>query len=246
MILIPAIDIKNKQSVRLTKGEMDHATVYADTPLAMAKKWELQGARRLHIVDLDGAIAGHPVHFDQIREIIQTVPVEVQVGGGIRTLEQIENYLMAGAAWVVLGTSILQNRPLVEKAIQQFPKKIIAGIDCKQGRVAIRGWVETTGENPVRLAMTMKEIGVTAIVLTDIEKDGMLAGPNEALFREMAGLNIPIIASGGITTLDDIKRLNEIPGIEGAIIGKALYSGKISYPEANALVQKSANKGPAQ
>ena len=233
MIIIPAIDIKNGQAVRLIQGDMNQATVYSENPLATAKKWINEGAVRLHIVDLNGAMTGRLVHFDLIKEIIAFCPIPVQVGGGIREIAQIESYLSAGVASVVLGTAILHNASVFNEAVKKFPGKIIAGIDCKGGKVAIRGWVDLAEENPIGLAQQIDDSGISAIILTDIEKDGMMAGPNLSLFREMAAhIKTPMIASGGITTLDDIKRLNEIKGVEGAIVGKALYSGKLSYKEA--------------
>ncbi len=233
MILIPAIDLKDGRCVRLIQGEMSQSTIYSEDPLSVAHRWKKEGAQRLHLVDLNGAIAGAPVHFDQIKEIIQTVPVEVQVGGGIRTLAQIEAYCLAGAASIVLGTSILQNESLVKEAVSLFHGKIIAGIDCKGGGVAIRGWVEVRQENPTALALRMQDFGIAAIILTDIEKDGMMAGPNIPFLQAMVNaVQIPVIASGGVTTLDDIQRLNGIPRLHGAIIGKALYSGALSYQAA--------------
>jgi phosphoribosylformimino-5-aminoimidazole carboxamide ribotide isomerase len=238
MILIPAIDLKEGRCVRLIQGEMRQATVYSEDPIAVANRWDQEGARRIHVVDLDGAIQGRPVHFEQIKEIIQTIPVEVQVGGGIRTLKEIEAYRMAGAAWIVLGTSILQNAPLVQEAVQIFPEKIIAGIDCKAGGVAIQGWVEVRQEDPIGLALRMQEAGVAAIILTDVAKDGMMAGPNFNLLQTMlAAVKIPVIVSGGVATMDDIRRLNAIPSLHGAIVGKALYSGALSYQEAVRVLQ---------
>ncbi len=243
MIIIPAIDIKNGQAVRLVQGDMNQATLYSESPLAAAKRWIDEGATRLHIVDLDGAITGRSVHFDLIKKMIAESPIPVQVGGGIREMAQIKNYLAAGAAFVVLGTAILKNKSVFEEAVKKFPGSIIAGIDCKNGKVAIRGWVTLSEENPMDLAHQIKDCGIAAIILTDIEKDGMLAGPNIALFKEMAAkVRIPIIASGGITTLDDIKRLNEINGVEGAIVGKALYSGKLSYKEAARFLSRAGAK----
>ena len=237
MIIIPAIDIKNGQAVRLIQGDMNQATVYSEDPLATVKRWSDEGAGLLHIVDLNGAVTGKSVHFNLIKEMIASTPIPVQVGGGIREISQIENYLAAGAVSVVLGTALIKNKAVFESAVRKFPGKIIAGIDCKAGKVAIRGWVTLSDENPIDLAHQIKDSGIAAIILTDIEKDGMMAGPNIALFKEMAAkVRLPIIASGGITTLEDIKRLNEIKGISGAIIGKALYSGKLSYKEAASLV----------
>ncbi len=240
MIIIPAIDIKNGQAVRLIQGDMNQATIYSENPLTAAKRWLDEGATRLHIVDLDGAITGRSMHFDLIQAIIKFAghatpsPIPVQVGGGIREISQIEDYLSAGAASVVLGTAILKNKTVFDEAVKKFPGAIIAGIDCKGGKVAIRGWVDLSDENPIDLAYQIKDSGIAAIILTDIEKDGMMLGPNIALFKEMAAkVNVPIIASGGITTLEDIKRLKEIKGVTGAIVGKALYSGKLSYKEAS-------------
>lgn len=233
MIIIPAIDIKNGQAVRLTQGDMNQATVYSENPLATVKRWFEEGASRLHIVDLNGAMTGRSVHFGLIKEMIASVSMPVQVGGGIREISQIEDYLAAGAASVVLGTALLQNKPVFDEAVKKFPGAIIAGIDCKNGKVAIRGWVDFSEQDPISLAYQIKDSGIAAIILTDIEKDGMMAGPNIALFKEMASkVNLPIIASGGITTLEDIKRLSEIKGVMGAIVGKALYSGKLSFKEA--------------
>jgi phosphoribosylformimino-5-aminoimidazole carboxamide ribotide isomerase len=233
MIIIPAVDIKNGQAVRLIQGDMNQATIYSENPLVAAQRWIDEGATRLHIVDLNGAMTGRSIHFDLIKEIIKHSTIPVQVGGGIREISQIENYLAAGAASVVLGTALLKNKPMFEEAVKKFPKSIIAGIDCKGGKVAIRGWVDLSDENPIDLAHQIEDCGIAAIILTDIEKDGMLAGPNIPLFKEMATkVRTPIIASGGITTLDDIKQLNTIKGVKGAIVGKALYLGKLSYKEA--------------
>jgi len=233
MIIIPAIDIKGGQCVRLQQGDMNQVTVYSQNPVETAIHWQKEGAKRLHLVDLDGAIAGRTVHFSLMREIIQSVSIPVEVGGGIRQMEQIENYLAAGATWVVLGTSVLQNELLVREAIKKFPGRMIIGVDCKQGRVAIRGWVSVSDERPIHLIQKIQDAGPVEIILTDIEKDGMLAGPNFSLYQEIAEVvTTPIIASGGISTLEDILWLNKIKGIDGAIIGKALYSGAISFQEA--------------
>lgn len=240
MILIPAIDIKNGRCVRLTQGAMNSETVYSEDPIAIARQWAGQGAERLHLVDLDGAVTGKVVHADLIEKIIPSVQIPVQIGGGIREMARIEKYLLAGAAGVILGTSALKNRALVQEACKKFPGRIIAGIDSQKGQVAIRGWTELSPEGVAELADQMQEAGVVSIILTDIEKDGMLAGPNFDLFEKIAmRIEIPIIASGGITTLEQIRRLSEIPGVEGAIIGKALYAGRLSLPEALAALRGS-------
>ncbi|MEK7286542.1 MAG: 1-(5-phosphoribosyl)-5-[(5-phosphoribosylamino)methylideneamino]imidazole-4-carboxamide isomerase [Nitrospirota bacterium] len=232
MLIIPAVDIKNGQAVRLLQGDMNQATVYAKSPVEAARRWSAEGAKRIHIVDLDGAISGSTVHFEIIKEIILSVPVEIQVGGGIREISQIENYLSAGAKFVVLGTAILNNRSFFEEAVRKFPNQIIAGIDCKGGRVATSGWVDLSDENPVALAQQIGNSGIAAIIVTDIAKDGMMQGPSLDLYKEMTKVvQIPIIASGGISTLKDIQELNLISGVDGAIVGKALYSGNLVYKE---------------
>jgi phosphoribosylformimino-5-aminoimidazole carboxamide ribotide isomerase len=239
MILIPAIDIKGGRCVRLTQGRMTSETVYSEDPVAMAQQWEALGAKRLHLVDLDGAIQGQPVHGALIEKIIQSTRVPVQVGGGVRERGSIKKYLSAGAAAVILGTSALQDFPLVQEASRTFPGRIIAGIDSKRGKVAIRGWTEVRPERVSDLAIRMQEAGVASIILTDIEKDGMLSGPNIDLVKEIAmQVEIGIIASGGITTLQQIEQLSGIPGVEGAILGKALYTGMISLREALGLLQR--------
>lgn len=239
MILIPAIDLKGGRCVRLTQGAMDSETVYSEDPAAMAQQWASQGAKRLHVVDLDGAVAGAAVQFEVVEKIIKAVEIPVQVGGGIRNLEQIEKYFSIGAAGVILGTSALQNIALVREASKKFPRRVIAGIDSKKGAVAVRGWTELHSERVADLAMRMEEAGVVSIILTDIEKDGMLSGPNFDLFQDIGmQVEIPIIASGGITTLQQIRQLSGIPGVEGAIIGKALYAGTLSLPKALDMLQE--------
>jgi len=245
MILIPAIDIKEGRCVRLRQGEMDAVTVYSDNLVDMARHWQNEGASRLHIVDLDGAIAGHPVHADLIKKMIASVSIPVEVGGGLRSMEAIHDYLAAGAGWVVLGTSLLSSASLVFDAARSFPMRIIAGIDCKKGYVATRGWVAVSETTPIDLARTMPHDQVAAIILTDIEKDGMMEGPNFTLYQSVAeAVTIPIIASGGITTTEDIHRLHQIKGVAGAIMGKALYSGAISYGDAmRCLTTKADDAG---
>jgi len=240
-MIIPAIDLKGGRCVRLTQGEMDSETVYAEDPVAMARDWEAQGAERLHLVDLDGAVEGQAVHATEIGRIIESIAIPVQIGGGIRSLARIEKYLSMGAAAVILGTAALQNRPLVREACLKFPGKILAGIDSKEGKVAIRGWKELCSETPIRLALEMQDAGVASIILTDIERDGMLSGPNLEMLQEVARqVDIPLIASGGITTLDQIAALSRLKGVGGMIVGKALYVGRFTLQEALALLRKEA------
>ena len=220
---------------------MDSETVYSEDPVAMARQWEGEGAGRLHVVDLDGALSGERVHASLIERLIQSVRIPIQVGGGVREMAQIERYLSAGAAGVILGTAALRNESLVREACKKFPRKIIAGIDSNKGAIAVRGWTELHPEKAADLAARMEAAGAASIILTDIERDGMLSGPNMALIREVAmRIEIPIIASGGVTTLAQIKELSQTPGVEGAIIGKALYSGRLSLPEALAFLQGGA------
>ncbi len=235
MYLIPAIDMKGGRCVRLTQGAMDAETVYAADPVAVARRWEAEGAERLHLVDLDGAMAGAPVHADLIGQIIRTVRIPVQVGGGIRTLDTVHATLAAGARWVILGTSALAEPTLVVESCARFPGRIIVGIDSKGGQVATRGWTALHADRAVDLALKMETVGVAALILTDIEKDGMLAGPNVDLYRQIAGqVKTAIIASGGVATLAHIEALARVPGVQGTIIGKALYTGAISLRAARA------------
>lgn len=233
MILIPAIDIKGGRCVRLVKGDLNNETVYSDDPAEMAQRWVKEGGERLHLVDLDGAVAGKAVHFSIIEKIVQSVAIPVQIGGGIRTLEQIEHYFSVGIASVILGTIALKNPALLKEACEKFPGKIFVGLDSRKGRVAIQGWVEECEETVSEMAVKMEEAGVASLILTDIEKDGMLEGPNFRLMEEVGqAVKIPLVASGGVTTLEQIQQLSKIPGVESAIIGKALYEGRISLPEA--------------
>ena len=233
MILIPAIDIKGGRCVRLLQGDLNAETVYAEDPLEMALRWEAEGAARLHLVDLDGAVAGSAIHFPLIERILSEVRIPVQIGGGIRNLWQIDRYLSLGMAGVILGTIALKDPLLLREACLSFRNKIIVGIDSRKGKVAIRGWVEESKEDVVSLSKQMADIGVASLILTDIEKDGMLEGPNFSLYQEVSKVvDIPIIASGGVTTLEQIKRLSLTPGVSGAIVGKALYEGRVSLPDA--------------
>ncbi len=233
MILIPAIDIKSGRCVRLVQGALNDETVYSEDPLEMALRWEGEGAQRLHLVDLDGAVAGRPVHIKIVEKIVKSLKIPVQIGGGIRARDHVERYLMVGTAAVILGTVALKDPDLLEECCRTFPKKIFVGIDSRKGKVAVQGWTEQREETVSQLAVQMEAVGVASLILTDIEKDGMLEGPNFSLMEAVAGaVKIPLVASGGVTTIEQIERLSKIPGVQSAIVGKALYEGRITLKAA--------------
>ncbi len=235
MLIIPAVDIKNGRCVRLLQGRMDEETVYGDDPASMAARWAGLGARKLHVVDLDGAVEKRPKNLDQIRRIVESVDIPVQVGGGIRSMETVRMYLESGAACVVIGTEAIRNPGLVREACLSYPDRIVVGIDARQGRVAIEGWTETTGTTAVELARQFEDTGVSAINFTDIERDGMKTGPNIEETRKVAeSVHIPVVASGGVSSIQDIKSLIPLAdsGVAGVIIGRALYDGKVDLREA--------------
>lgn len=239
MLLIPAIDLKDGKCVRLRQGKMDQDTVFSDDPVAVAKRWVAAGARRLHIVDLDGAFAGKPVNGKVIQAILEACgEIDVQVGGGIRDDETIEFYVGMGVRYVIIGTTAVNTPHFVADACAEFPGHIIVGLDAKNGKVAIDGWSKLSHHDVEDLAKHFERDGVEAIVFTDISRDGMMQGVNvESTLKLARELSIPVIASGGITTLDDIRKLGEISGegIMGAIIGRALYEGTIDLAEAQKL-----------
>jgi phosphoribosylformimino-5-aminoimidazole carboxamide ribotide isomerase len=237
MQIIPAIDIKDGNCVRLKQGEMQSATVFSEDPAAMAQHWLEQGAKRLHVVDLNGALAGKPKNEQAIREIVSVIGEEipVQLGGGIRDLDTIERYLDDGISYVIIGTAAVKNPGFLHDACYAFPGHIIVGLDARDGKVATDGWSKMTGHDVVDLAKKFEDYGVEAIVYTDIGRDGMLTGVNiEATVKLARELKTPIIASGGIASLQDIHQL--VPyaseGIIGAIAGRALYEGKLDFKEA--------------
>lgn len=239
MILFPAIDIKNGQCVRLRQGSFHDMLVYSDIPLKIAKQWEACGASFIHIVDLDGALVGHSVNDEVIKSIVQEVDIPVQVGGGIRTIKDIEYKLSLGVERVIIGTKAVKDPAFIKEAVATFgPKRIVIGIDAKDGMVAIEGWEKVSSYHAVTLAQDMKKYGIQTIVYTDISKDGMLQGPNIEHTRELSevtGLNI--IASGGVSSLKDLEMLKEI-NVYGAIIGKALYENQIDLKKAVSLFEK--------
>ncbi|MFB3925477.1 MAG: 1-(5-phosphoribosyl)-5-[(5-phosphoribosylamino)methylideneamino]imidazole-4-carboxamide isomerase [Syntrophales bacterium] len=235
MIVIPAIDLKDGKCVRLMQGDFSRVTVYSDQPVTVAEKWRDAGAERIHIVDLDGSLAGSPKNLTVISEIIRRAHVPVQVGGGIRNLQTIGRFLDMGVSRVILGTAALKDRRFVLEACDIYKGKIILGIDAKEGRVAVEGWTEETAASAVDIAESYKGYGIDAIVYTDIKRDGMQAGVNLSATKELAeSAGIPVIASGGVSGIKDIENLAAIEkyGIIGVIIGKALYAGSLSLEEA--------------
>ena len=235
MIVIPAIDLKEGKCVRLEQGLMERDTVFNDDPGAQAKAWQDQGAELLHIVDLDGAFAGEPKNRSAIEAIVRSVSIPTQLGGGIRDLATIEEYLALGIGRVIIGTAAQRNPELVKEACAKFPGRIVVGIDAKNGMVAVQGWAEVTGITAVELAKKFEGLGVAAIIYTDISRDGMLQGPNIEATRQLAeSINIPVIASGGLSTLKDIENLMAIEssGVTAVITGKAIYTGAINLAEA--------------
>ncbi len=243
MLLIPAIDLKQGRCVRLRQGRMEEDTVFSDDPVAMAGRWVEAGARRLHLVDLDGAFAGKPVNATVIREIAAAFPeLPIQVGGGIRDEETIDTYLAAGVQYVIIGTKAVSAPHFVGDVCAEFPGHIIVGLDAKDGKVAIDGWSKLSNHDVVDLAQHFERDGVEAIVYTDISRDGMMQGVNVEATRKLArSITIPVIASGGVTNMDDIRALQaaEEDGIMGAILGRALYEGSIDLAEANTLVAEA-------
>jgi phosphoribosylformimino-5-aminoimidazole carboxamide ribotide isomerase len=235
LVIIPAIDIKDGKCVRLAQGDFDRVTTYADNPVDMALTWAQKGAELIHIVDLDGSVAGLPRNANIILEIAKKIDVPIQVGGGIRDMETIEYYLSNGVGSVILGTAALQDEDIVRDACETFPEKIILGIDALEGKVAIRGWTQKTEQNAVDLARSYENYNVKAIVYTDIKRDGMGTGVNIEATKALArAVSIPVIASGGVATIADIEELLAIKDCEfyGVIIGRALYTGAISLEEA--------------
>ena len=248
MLIIPAIDLKDGRCVRLQQGDMSTATVFGEDPVAMAKHWAAQGARRLHVVDLNGAVAGRPKNEKVIREMIKAVgdALPIQLGGGIRDLDTIESYIDAGVTYVVIGTAAVKNPGFLSDASYAFPGHIIAGLDAKEGKVAVEGWSKMTGHDVVDLAKKYEEYGVEALIYTDIGRDGMMTGINiEATLKLAQAIKIPLIASGGLNSIKDVETVCQklVPeGVIGAITGRALYEGKIDFKKAQAAADKAVGK----
>ena len=245
MLLLPAIDIKNGRCVRLKQGDLEkNITVYNEDPVDQAAQWARLGARRIHLVDLDGAAAGKPVNAALIREMIAEIgsEKEIELGGGIRSLAQIEAYLEAGVTYAVVGTAAVKNPAFLEEACRAFPGRIICAVDAKGGFVATDGWVNTTSFEVKALARRFEDYGVAAFLYTDIARDGMLTGVNVEATAELArAVSVPVLASGGMHTLDDVRALLAVEkdGVAGAVLGRSLYEGTIKFDEALALVEEA-------
>jgi phosphoribosylformimino-5-aminoimidazole carboxamide ribotide isomerase len=243
MLIIPAIDIKEGRAVRLEQGDMDKETVFSEDPAAVARHWLEQGARRLHLVDLNGAVAGKPRNESVIKAIVSAVAgrIPIQLGGGIRDLDTIERYLDDGISYIIIGTAAVKNPGFLHDACTAFAGHIIVGLDAKDGKVAVEGWSKMTGHDVIDLARKFQDYGVEAVIYTDIGRDGMLNGVNidatSKLARELA---VPVIASGGLTNLNDVKALCKIEaeGIAGVITGRAIYQGTVDFKKAQAMADK--------
>jgi phosphoribosylformimino-5-aminoimidazole carboxamide ribotide isomerase len=248
VLIIPAIDLKDGRCVRLKQGDMSTATVFSEDPVAMARHWAAQGAKRLHIVDLNGAIAGRPKNEKVIRAMIAAVgdQVPIELGGGIRDLDAIESYLDAGVTYVVIGTAAVKNPGFLSDACYAFPGHVIAGLDAKDGKVAVEGWSKLTGHDVLDLAKKYEDYGIEALIYTDIGRDGMMSGINiDATLRLAQATKTPIIASGGLTGIADVEAIctRLAPeGVIGAIAGRALYEGKIELKQAQAAADKALGK----
>ena len=247
MLLIPAIDLKDGQCVRLRQGDLADATIFSEDPAAMATEWLDQGARRLHLVDLNGAVAGTPKNLAAIKSILRAMgdEIPVQIGGGIRDLNTIESYLDIGSSYVIIGTAAVKDPGFLHDACSAFPGNIIVGLDARDGKVATDGWSKLTRHDVYDIARKFEDYGCEAIIYTDIGRDGMLTGVNiEATVALAQQLNVPVIASGGITDLEDVKKLCAVQGegIMGAITGRAVYQGTLNFGEAQKLADQLSKK----
>jgi len=246
MLIIPAIDLKGGKVVRLTQGDPWLATIYADDPIAVALEWRKAGAKRLHVVDLDGAFEGTPRHREIIRQIAEAVDIPVQAGGGLRALEAIDDLLQHRVAFAVLGTSAILNHTFLEEACIRYPRRIILAVDAKDGKVMVKGWAEATSHSAVKLVQAVGSIPLAAIIYTDVRQDGTLEGPNLPGLKAIAEVSRhPVIASGGIASLQDVKQVASIRGVMGMLVGKALYSGALALDEATQEAVKASRERDA-
>lgn len=244
MLIIPAIDIKDGKCVRLTQGQKDAETVFSNNPVDVAKSWQAQGAKYIHVVDLDGAFDGRPKNLSIVEQIVRNTKIPIQFGGGLRTTQDVKTVLDMGVNRVIVGTRAIDSPAWVAEICSQFPRRIAIGIDAKDGRVAVKGWTSVCDWTAQAFAKEVEKMSPCAIIYTDISKDGMLQGPNIRGLQEMvASVAIPIIASGGVSSLDDIKALSHLP-IAGMIIGKALYTGHVSLSEINQFFASRRKNSP--
>jgi phosphoribosylformimino-5-aminoimidazole carboxamide ribotide isomerase len=245
MVVIPAVDIKNGKCVRLLQGRKEEETVFSDDPAAMARKWARMGAELIHVVDLDGAFEKSPKNIAAIKNILEAVDTPIQLGGGIRDVETVGMFLDLGVKRVIIGTEAIRNPRWVSRAAAQFPDSVVVGIDARNGRVAIEGWTETTTMKAIDLAQRFEDSGVVAINFTDIQRDGMQTGPNIEQTRQLAeAVSIPVVASGGVSTIKDIENLLSLEsvGVVGVITGRALYSGGLDFKKACEVAQSNLPK----
>ena len=239
MEIIPAIDLRNGKCVRLYQGDYEKETVFSDDPVAMALRWQSEGAGRLHLVDLDGAAEGEPRNLDVIERILAAVDIPVQVGGGIRSLDTIEQLLDLNVSRAILGTVAIENPDLIEEACRRFGNRIIVGIDARDGLIATRGWLQQSSTTAGELAVDMVGLGARRFIYTDISRDGTLTGPNfEAIAGLVSQVNVPVIAAGGISSVEHLSKLAKL-GVEGAIVGRAIYTGDVELGEAVKALQNS-------
>jgi len=242
LVVIPAVDIKDGRCVRLQQGKMSKETIYSEVPEDMAVKWYNEGAERLHLVDLNGAVEGRPVNGEVINNIVNAIPIPIQLGGGIRDLKTIKSYLDLGIQQIIIGTAAYKDPGFIATACEKFPGRIILGIDAREGYVAIEGWTEETDISPIGMAKKYESLGISAIIYTDIQRDGMRTGPNIEATRNLAeALDIPVIASGGISGINDVERILSLKryGVIGMITGKALYEGTLNLADAIRIVREA-------
>jgi len=243
MLIIPAIDLKEGKCVRLRQGLMDQATVYGDDPVAMARRWQAEGARWLHLVDLDGAFQKTPVNQAVVQQIRRAVDIPIQLGGGLRTLETVAQYLEMGLDRVILGTVVLKDPDLLARALAQYPGRVAVALDARDGKLATEGWTETSDTDAISLAVSLAALQPAAFIYTDIHRDGMQTGPNIDATRRLArAVSVPVIASGGVSTLADIAALLPLAadGVIGVITGRALYAGTLDFRAAVALASPAS------
>jgi len=246
LVVIPAVDIKDGRCVRLQQGKMSKETIYSEVPEDVAVKWYNEGAERLHLVDLNGAVEGRPVNGEVINNIVNAIPIPIQLGGGIRDLKTIKSYLDLGIQQIIIGTAAYKDPGFIATACEKFPGRIILGIDAREGYVAIEGWTEETDISPIGMAKKYESLGISAIIYTDIQRDGMRTGPNIEATRNLAeALDIPVIASGGISGINDVERILSLKryGVIGMITGKALYEGTLNLADAIRIVREAEISG---